>query len=96
MNRKSYLELADKDKQSYFEAVQTIYSKLTILDKEVLLFLMCEDGTIKNKPNTKISFNEWDNKLHYSITNYIPDAQVGENNYVSGYKFNVLDNEKSN
>jgi hypothetical protein len=94
MTRQTYLELSLESQEKYMAEVLKIYNSLDQFSKYLLLEFMCEDGTIKNEKNEKIYFMPYykdESKIKYSISYYNPGAECGKNNYISGYKFDVLE-----
>lgn len=98
MDKNTYLELSYETQMLYMAEVKKIYDSLDSFSKFIILDFMCEDNIFENKKYEKINFRPGfkdPDKISYSITYFNPRSKVGQNNYISGYKFKALENEKS-
>ena len=94
MNRQEFLDLPQKSKTNHIEKLYKIYDKLSVWELSCILEMMIQYGDIYTNQNEIIRFTEIDNRLHVTKTYKLPNAEVGKNNWINGFKFNILDNDE--
>jgi hypothetical protein len=94
MNKKKYLELSRSEQLRYFEKIGKTYQSLSAWDFTIMLAYATTYGLIKSANNQSIEFYNVDDVIEYKINHHIPDAVIGKNNYINGYKFDILDDEE--